>query len=338
VWHVDAGPLIWIVVEFKRSANRKFELDGSKKPMYPGVMEWLNYHHLLYFWTVARQGSIARACEPLHLSQPTISAQLRALEKALGVKLFERHGRGMVLTETGRLVYRYADEIFNVGRELQDTLKGRAVGLPLRLAVGVVDAMPKRVAYHLLEPALRLAEPIRLNCSEGKPEALLAELALHNLELVLSDAPLAVGAKVRAFSHQLGECGVSILGTPALAEAHRGPFPASLDGAPMLLPTDNTTLRRSLDHWLDVQGLRPVVIGEFEDSALLKAFGQAGAGLFAVPTVIEEEVQRQYGVVAVGRSEAVRERFYAITAERRLRHPAVVAISEAARHEFFRGR
>ncbi len=298
-------------------------------------MDRLNYHHLLYFWTVAREGSIARACEPLHLSQPTISAQLRALEKALGVKLFDRRGRGLALTETGRLVYRYADEIFSVGRELLDTLKGRTVGLPLRLAVGIVDAMPKRVAYHLLEPALRLSVPVRLSCSEGKPEALLAELAMHNLELVLSDAPLGVGAKVRAFSHQLGECGVSIMGTPALGEAHGGPFPGSLDGAPMLLPTDNTTLRRSLDHWFDAQRLRPVVVGEFEDSALLKAFGQAGVGLFPVPSVIEEEVQRQYGVVVVGRLEAVRERFYAITAERRLKHPAVVAISEAARLEFF---
>lgn len=298
-------------------------------------MDWLNYHHLLYFWTVAREGSIARACDSLHLSQPTISAQIRALEKALKVKLFERRGRGLAMTETGRLVYRYADEIFGVGRELQDTLKGRKVGLPLRLAVGIVDAMPKRVAYHLLEPALRLAEPVRLSCSEGKPEALLGELALQNLELVLSDAPLGVGAKVRAYSHQLGECGVSILGTLDLAEAYRDPFPASLDGAPMLLPTDNTTLRRSLDHWLDARGIRPVVVGEFEDSALLKAFGQAGVGLFPVPSVIEEEVQRQYGVEFVGRLEAVRERFYVITAERRLKHPAVVAISEAARHEFF---
>ncbi len=298
-------------------------------------MEWLNYHHLLYFWTVAREGSIARACERLHLTQPTISMQLRQLEKSLGTPMFERQGRSLVLTDAGRVVYRYADEIFALGRELQDTVKGRPTGRPVRLAVGVADAIPKLVAYHLLEPALRLEEPLQMVCLEGKPERLLADLALNTLDIVLSDAPLSPGAKVRAFSHQLGECGVSVMGTDPLAAAHCDPFPAALQGAPFLLPTDSSTLRRGLDHWFDVHGLRPRVVAEFEDSALEKAFGQGGVGLFVVPTVIESEVARQYNVACVGRIDAVRARFYAITPERKIKHPAVRAISEAARLELF---
>jgi LysR family transcriptional activator of nhaA len=298
-------------------------------------MEWLNYHHLLYFWTVVREGSIAKACEVLHLAQPTISSQIRALERSLGETLFERQGRNLVPTETGRLVYRYADEIFSLGRELRDTLKGRPTGRPMRLAVGVADALPKLVAYRLIEPALRLAEPVQITCFEGKTEPLLADLARHALDLVLADAPMAPGSKVKAYSHQLGECGVSVLGVRALVESLQGEFPGCLEGAPLLLPTDNTTLRRGLDHWLDVRGIRPKVVGEFEDSALMKVFGQAGTGLFVVPSVVEEEVCRQYDVAGVGRIDAVRERFYAISAERRLKHPAVVAISEAARRAMF---
>lgn len=299
-------------------------------------MEWLNYHHLLYFWTVAREGSIARACERLHLAQPTISAQIRALEKSLGEPLFERSGRRLVLTEVGRLVYRYADEIFTLGRELRDTIKGRPVGgRPLRLRVGVADALPKQVAYRLLEPALRLDEPLQIICFEGKPDSLLADLALHALDIVLSDTPLGPGAKVRAFSHQLGECGVTVMGTPAVIQRLQGEFPASLNDAPMLLPTDNTTLRRSLEQWFDGLGLRPRIVAEFEDTALLKVFGQAGLGLFVIPSVVEAEVRQQYQVEVVGRTEAIRERFYAISIERKLKHPAVLAISEVARRELF---
>jgi LysR family transcriptional activator of nhaA len=299
-------------------------------------VEWLNYHHLLYFWTVAREGSIARACERLHLAQPTISAQIRALEKSLGEPLFERSGRRLVLTEVGRLVYRYADEIFTLGRELRDTIKGRPVGgRPLRLRVGVADALPKQVAYRLLEPALRLDEPLQIICFEGKPDSLLADLALHALDIVLSDTPLGPGAKVRAFSHQLGECGVTVMGTPAVIQRLQGEFPASLNDAPMLLPTDNTTLRRSLEQWFDGLGLRPRIVAEFEDTALLKVFGQAGLGLFVIPSVVEAEVRQQYQVEVVGRTEAIRERFYAISIERKLKHPAVLAISEVARRELF---
>jgi LysR family transcriptional activator of nhaA len=299
-------------------------------------VDWLNYHHLLYFWTVAREGSITKACERLHLAQPTISAQIRSLEKSLGEPLFERQGRRLVLTEVGRLVYRYADEIFTLGRELRDTIKGRpSGGRPLRLRVGVADALPKQVVYRLLEPALRLDQSLQIICYEGKPEPLVAELALHALDIVLSDTPLGPGAKVRAFSHQLGECGITIMGTPKLIAQLSGPFPDCLHDAPMLLPTDNTTLRHSLEPWFDSLGIRPRVVAEFEDTALLKVFGQAGLGLFVIPSVIETEVCRQYGVEVVGRTEALRERFYAISIERKLKHPAVVAISEAARRELF---
>jgi len=299
-------------------------------------MEWLNYHHLLYFWTVAREGSVARACQRLHLSQPTISGQLRALEESLGEKLFARQGRGLVLTEVGRTVYSYADEIFSLGRELMDNLKDRPTGRPLRLSVGIADVVPKLIAYRLLEPALALSERVHVVCREDKPNRLLAELALHGVDLVLADAPLSPAMRIRAFSHLLGECGVCFFAVPKLAAAYRRRFPASLTGAPLLLPTDNTTLRRSLDQWFDQHGLRPQVVGEFEDSALLKVFGQTGTGLFVAPAAIERELRLQYGVVVVGRVEQIRERFYAISAERRLKHPAVVAISEAAHHRIFR--
>lgn len=306
--------------------------------MYDGWMNWLdlNYHHLLYFRTVAREGSIARACEKLLLAQPTISGQLRELERAAGDKLLVRTGRGMALTETGRLVFRYADEIFSLGGELVDALNGRpAPGKPLRLVVGVADALTKMITYRLLEPALRLAQPVQIVCREDKPERLVVELATHGVDVVLSDAPIPPAVKVRAFSHLLGECGVSIMGAPALAKAHRKGFPGSLDGAPFLMPAENTTLRRALDTWFEANRLRPAVRAEFDDSALLKVFGQQGVGLFAVPSAVEDEVCRQYKVRRVGRVDAVKERFYAISAERRLEHPAVVAISEAARLELF---
>jgi LysR family transcriptional activator of nhaA len=298
-------------------------------------MEWLNYHHLLYFWVVAREGSIARATKQLRLAQPTISGQIRRLEEALGEKLFSRQGRSLRLTEIGRVVYRYADEIFGLGRELQDTLRGAPAGRPLNLVVGVADVVPKLIARRLLEPALRLAEPVRLVCREDKPDRLLADLALHELDLVLADAPVSPSLRIRAFSHLLGECHVVFLAVPALAAAHRRGFPRSLDGAPLLLPTENTMLRRSLDAWFTSHGIRPRIAGEFEDSALLKEFGQTGLGIFPVSSVIAKEIQAQYQVRPVGRLRDVRERYYAISVERRLQHPAVVAISEEARQKLF---
>jgi len=298
-------------------------------------MTWLNYHHLLYFWTVVREGSIARACALLHLTQPTISGQLRALEKALGVKLFDRVGRRLVPTETGRVVYRYADEIFSLGRELQDTLKGRPPGRPLRLLVGVANTLPKEIAYRLLEPAMRLPEPVQLVCEHGMPDALLAQLAVNALDVVLADAPVSPTTKVRAFNHLLGECGVSIMGTPRLTAAYRRGFPQSLEGAPFLFPSENSALRRSLEQWFDAGGIRPQVKGEIADPGLLKVFGQNGVGVFAVRSAVERETQRHYKVRLVGRVESIRERFYAISVERKLKHPAVVAITAAAREKLF---
>lgn len=299
-------------------------------------MEWLNYQHLLYFWTVAREGSVSRACQRLSLAQPTISGQLRVLESALGEKLFMRAGRNLVLTDVGQVVYRYAEEIFSLGSELLDTLKGRPTGRPLRLAVGIADSVPKLIAYRLLAPALALPEPVHLICNEDRPERLLAELSIHQLDLVLSDAPVSSAVRVRAFNHLLGECGVSFFAATPLAAGYRRKFPASLDGAPFLLPSDNSTLRRALDQWFDSQHIRPKIVGEFQDSALLKVFGQAAVGVFVAPTVIENEVRRQYGVSMVGRVESIIERFYAISVERKLKHPAVVAISETARDKVFK--
>jgi LysR family transcriptional activator of nhaA len=298
-------------------------------------MRRLNYHHLLYFWSVAREGSIARACAQLHLTQPTISAQLRSLERALGARLFVRVGRGLVLSETGRVVYRYADEIFSLGREMQDTLQGRPPGRPMRLVVGVADALPRLIAYRLIEPALRLPEPVQIVCQHGRLEHLLAQLALHSLDVVLADAPAGPTTKIQAFNHLLGECGVSVVGAPRLAAAHRRGFPRSLDGAPFLLPADNTVLRRSLEQWFDAERIRPLVRGEFADPALLKVFGQNGAGLFTVRTAMEQETLRQYETRVLGRISSIRERFYAISLERKLKHPAVVAITETAREELF---
>jgi LysR family transcriptional activator of nhaA len=298
-------------------------------------MEWLNYHHLHYFWAVAREGSLARACRELRLAPSTVSGQIHALEGSLGEKLFSRSGRQLVLTETGRVVFRNAEEIFTLGRELRDAVKGRPVGRPLSLVVGVADVVPKLVARRLLEPALRSPEPVRLVCREDKPERLFAELAVHNLDVVLSDAPVGPSIRIRAFSHLLGECGVTFLATPELAAAHKRKFPKSLDGAPLLLPTETTALRRGLDHWFGARGVRPKVVGEFDDSALLTECGETGLGIFPVPSVVADTVKRTYGVERVGSANPVRERFYAISIERKLTHPAVVALTEAARQRLF---
>lgn len=298
-------------------------------------MNALNYHHLLYFWTVAHEGTIAKACKQLRLTQPTISGQLRSLETALGAKLFDRVGRNLVLTETGRTVYRYADEIFSLGRELQGTLKGVTLDRSQRLVVGVADVLPKSIVYRLLEPVLHLAEPVQLICHDDKAEQLLARLALNELDIILSDVPALPYVKVRAYNHLLGECGVSFLAAADLAGHYRRRFPTSLDRAPFLLPMEGTSLRRSIDQWFAAEGICPNVRGQFSDWDLFEIFGQAGVGIFAVPRVVEEEVKRQYHVRLVGRIESLRERYYAISIERRLKHPAVVVITDAARKELF---
>ena len=299
-----------------------------------GPVEMVNHHHLYHFWTVVREGGVTRASEKLHVSQPTISGQLRELEEALGEKLLARSGRTVALTDIGRVVYRYADEMLGLDRELLDAVKGRRPIRPGKLAVGVAMVVPKLVAYRMLEPALRLPEPIQLECIHERPERLLAELAIYGLDVVLADAPAPPAVKVRAYSHLLGECAVSVFGTERVTAAYRRGFPRSLDGAPFLLPSEDSALRLSLEEWFQKRKIRPHVVGTFEDSALLDAFGQAGAGLFAMPAAIETEVRRQYRVRVVGRLESVRQRFYAITVERKLQNPAVIAIFERARALF----
>jgi LysR family transcriptional activator of nhaA len=298
-------------------------------------MEWLNYHHLFYFWKVVQSGSITAACKELRLAPPTISAQLRSLEEQLGEKLLRRKGRTLEPTEVGQMVFRYAEEIFGLGRELMDAVKQRPTGRPIRLVVGIDDVVPKEIAHALIEPALHLREPVRLLCREGSLEPLLANLAIHELDVVLSDAPVAPSLNIRAFNHPLGECGVTWMGAPAVAKACRRGFPQSLDGTPMLLPTEDTAIRRGLDQWFEKKGVRPLVVAEFEDYALLRAFGQRGTGVLPVPAVLEREFRRQYALERIGAVDGVRARFYAVSIERKIQHPAVSAICESARRTLF---
>ncbi len=299
-------------------------------------MSWLNYHHLLYFWTVARAGSIAKAGEELHLAQPTISSQLKLLEESLGHKLFERQGRKLVLTDVGRTVMRYADEIFRLGNELKSVVSGMPTGQQLRLNVGVLDVIPKLVAEQLLKPALDAGPSLRIICREGPLPQLLASLALHELDVVLADAPSSEPVSVRSFNHLLGKSGVSFFAAGKLVQLKKD-FPRSLNGAPVLLPSNESSVRRSLELWFERQGLRPLIAGDFDDSALLQAFGQRGHGVFAMPTAIEAEVERQFNCSVIGRTDEIETCFYAITVERKLRHPAVVSIAEAARSQIFGG-
>lgn len=299
-------------------------------------MEWLNYHHLLYFWNVVRAGSVQKASEQLRVSPPAISAQVKVLEDQLGEKLLARSGRRLVLTEMGRTVFSYAEDIFALGRELMDVVKNRPIGRPLRLDVGVVDVMPKVVVQTLLEPALHLREAVRIVCREASSDQLLGRLATHELDVVLSDSPVDPSLKIRAYSHLLGECGVIFVGGQKTAPRYRRGFPQSLNGAPMFLPTDNTALRRNLDFWFESNGIRPVIIGEFEDYALLRAFGESGAGVFPLPSVVAPQIRSQKALRTIGTTGEVRTQFYAISAERKLQHPAVVAIRNAARQELFR--
>lgn len=296
-----------------------------------------SYNHLYYFWTVAREGGVGRAAEVLHLTPQTISSQLKVLEESLGAPLFDRSGRKLVLTDAGRLALGFAEEIFRLGNELSEAMKGRSTGRPLQLSVGVVDVVPKLVAYRLLEPALKLDEPVRLLCREGKLEILLADLALHKLDMVLADTPLAGAVSLRAFNHPLGDCGITFFATPALAARYRPGFPESLHGAPMLIPAEGSALRGALMHWLDRLGVRPRIVGEFEDQALMQAFGQSGVGVFMSPSVIDAEIAAQHRVESIGATTEVTERYYVISTERRLRHPGVVAVSQAARVELFAG-
>ena len=292
-------------------------------------MKWLNFNHLYYFWVVGREGGVVRAAEELMVSQPTISNQLRDLEAALGHRLLERAGRGIRLTEAGRVAFNYANEMFSLGQELLNSLESQPAGPALRLTVGVLDVLPKPVARRLLSPAMSLAHPVRLVCREDKADRLLADLAARRSNVVLSDAPIGTAVQLRGYNHLLGESDVSFFATAALARKYQRGFPKSLDGAPVLLPTDHTQLRRSLNLWFDSKRIHPVVAGEFDDSALMFWFGRTGAGVFPAPSIVEEDVRREMGLTLVGRARDVRERFYAITLDEQPKHAGVAAICGA---------
>jgi LysR family transcriptional activator of nhaA len=294
-------------------------------------MEWLNYNHLLYFWTVAREGGVARAAEALNLAQPTVSGQVKQLEQALGTELFARRGRGLALTSAGEMVYAYAEEIFSLGRELMGAVRQGVTDRPLRLNVGLVDALPKTLARLLLRPALALPRPVHLVVTEGKLVDLVADLAVHRLDVVLSDSRAQGTVAPRVFHHELGDCGVTFLARPELARRLRRRFPQSLDGAPALLPTENTALRGSLERWFAAHDLHPRLVAEVEDSALIKDLAEDGLGFFAVPDVVADEVRKRHRMGLVGQTDECRETVVAISAERRLTHPAVQAVTSATR-------
>jgi LysR family transcriptional regulator, transcriptional activator of nhaA len=300
-------------------------------------VEWLNYHHLLYFWTVAREGSVTRASELLELTQPTVSTQVAALEKFFGTTLLRRTGRSVTLTDAGKIVYDYADEIFKLGQELNRVMReGPDHSRPSRIRIGVADVLPKLIVFKLLEPVYHMTEKVQLEVVEDKTDRLLAELALHHVDLVLTDSQVVnLGVKVKAYYHLLGECSISFLAAPVLAKKLREGFPKSLHGAPFLFPVVHTTLRRSLDEWFAAKRIHPENRGEFEDSALLKEFAGGGLGVFAIPAAIEASVMEKYGVQPIGRADDLREKFYAVTVERKLRHPAIIKITETARVEVF---
>lgn len=298
-------------------------------------MEWLNYHHLFYFWLTVKTGTVSAAAKSLHLARPTVAAQIKELEKSIGEPLFEKKGRGLVLTEFGTKVHEYAEEIFALGHELREFIKTGRQGLRQRFVVGLPDVVPKHVAFELLKPALHMKDRPRAVCYEGKMTQLLSDLALHKLDLVISDAPAPPTLEFKVYTHKLGECGMSMLAAPNLAKKYKKGFPKSLTDAPCLLPTDHTAVRRSLDVWMDDNEIFPDIVAEFEDSALLKVFGQAGEGVFPIPTAIETMIKKQYGVQLVGRIPEVLDKFYAITAEKRVHHEATQLVVKQARNKLF---
>ena len=289
-------------------------------------MAWLNYHHLLYFWTVAKRGTIAQAAVELHLTQPAVSAQIKTLERSLKVTLLVRRGRRLELTEVGRMVARYAEEIFTLGQGLTDALAGRSPDRLTPLRIGVVDALPKLLVHRLLRPAFDLVPATRVVVHEDKLDRLVADLAIHDLDVVLADAPAPANLHVRTHSHLILEGGISFYAVPAMAAALKRRFPRSLHGAPVLLPTTNTALRRGLDVWLAAQQIEPSVVAEIDDSAVLKVFGEEGLGAFAAPSVVHQDVIKRYGVRRFGSTDAVRDRVYALTVERQISNPAIKAI------------
>jgi len=296
----------------------------------------VNYKHLHYFMQVAKLGGVLRASERLHMAPQTISGQIQLLEDSLGTKLFTKSGRGLALTEAGRMVLRYAEDIFSIGAELEEAVRSSTYqDRSIEFRIGVVDAVPKTIACRLIEPATQMAQPVRIVCREWKLDTLLAELALHRIDLVIADAPIPPSVSVRAFNHRLGSSGTSFFAAPGMLASCKGPFPACLDRAPLLLPVEESAVGQRLRAWLTSRSLHPRVVGEFDDSALAKAFGRRGLGIFVGPTVIEAEIERQFGVRSLGAAPEVVEEFFAITVERRITHPCVSAITAAARNDLF---
>jgi LysR family transcriptional activator of nhaA len=299
-------------------------------------MEWLNYHHLLYFWMVAKHGSITRASVELRLAHPTISGQIHRLEEVLGEKLFVRSGRNLALTDSGRIAFRYADEIFALGQEFQGTLKGRTTGQPLRLVVGVSDVIAKSIVHRILEPAFALRDKVRIICREARSaDAFMGDLAVHAVDVVLADAPAGPATPVRTFSHPLGECGSSFFAASSLVKKTRKQFPRSLDGAPVILPGSDSTFRRALDEWFRSHDIHPEIVAELDDLALASVLAEKGLGVLAAPDVIAKELRQRYSLQRVGGAKALRQRFFAISVERKIKNPAVAAICEVARKKIF---
>lgn len=294
-------------------------------------MESLNYHHLQYFWRVVRAGGVTQAAKEMHVSAPAVSAQLKGLQDFLGEPLFVRAGRRLMLTDMGHTTYAYAEDIFALGSELLDTVRNRPTGRPIRVDIGVADVLPKMIAQWLIEPATKLRENVRIVCREASSDQLMARLGTLELDVVLSDSPADPSRTVRAYNHFLGESGIGFVGIGRILKKVKGTFPGSLSGVPMLLPTDNTAMRRDLDYWFEINNVRPLIVGEFEDYALLRAFGQSGTAVFPVPSVFVRELRKQDRIVQIGATEEVKLRFYAISSERKIKHPAVMAICESAR-------
>ena len=295
----------------------------------------LNYRQLHYFWVVAKTGSIVRACEQLNLTPQTISGQISLLEQTYGIELFRRVGRQLELTEAGRQTLPYAEQMFQLGGELELMLRAQPNEQQILFRVGVADVVPKSIVYRLIAPTMELSEPLRITCREDKLERLLADLAIQRLDLVISDSPMPSNLDIKGYSQKLGECGISFFATAELAARYGQDFPHSLHGAPLLIPGPETVVRSRLQRWFAEQQIQPRIVGEFDDSALMQAFGQSGSGIFIGPSVIADEVKRQCGVELIGQTDAVRESFYAISVERKVKHPGIVAITEGARRELF---
>jgi len=298
-------------------------------------LKFLNYHHLRYFWTVAKEGGLRKAAEKLHVSQPTISAQIAALEGVLGEKLFRRGGRALALTEAGHWVLGYAEDIFSLGQELLDAARQRPTARPLRVHIGITDSLPKLMSYEIIKPIFKTAQPVQAVCREGKAADLLGQLAAYRLDIVLADEPAPSSLPIKVFNHLLGECGMSFCAAPKLAATLKRKFPQSLNAAPVLLPATNAALRQSLEKWFQAEGLRPRLVAEFDDAALMKVAAVDSLGFFALPTLVAKETATRYGFQVIGRTDECRQQFYAISAERKLTHPAVQAITSQAKTILF---